>query len=261
MLSSNAGIAEINDRVAESVAAEHSEEGIASASNSEIGSPLADRNSRIARNDRRWIALPTENEFENSSDTMTARDVESGANTWEGKLARFTQVAEQRRAQFLWLAQRITHDLNEAEDVVQEALFKAFKYLPQFRGESQMSTWLVVIVKNAGREWVRNQKGRVYLSMEHAHNPDEEPIVREFTDPEKDPEQRFVHKEMNEILHTEIERLNSACKSTIQMCAIEESSHREAANALGVSLAAVKSRVFRGKRLLKRAVCLRTGAS
>jgi len=65
---------------------------------------------------------------------------------------------------------------------------------------------------------------------------------------------------MNDILHSEIERLNSICKSTIQMCAIEESSHREAANALGVSVAAVKSRVFHGKRLLKRAVCLRTGA-
>jgi RNA polymerase sigma-70 factor (ECF subfamily) len=96
--------------------------------------------------------------------------------------------------------------------------------------------------------------------LEHARNPDEEPIVLEFRDPAKDPEQRFVRKEMNEILHSEIQRLNSVCMSTIQMCAIEESSHREAANALGVSVAAVKSRVFRGKRLLKRAVCLRTGA-
>jgi RNA polymerase sigma-70 factor (ECF subfamily) len=95
--------------------------------------------------------------------------------------------------------------------------------------------------------------------MEHARNLDEEPIVREFTDPERDPEQRFVRKEMNEILHSEIERLNSLCKSSIRMCVIEESSHREVANALGVSVAAVKSRVFHGKRLLKRAICLRTG--
>jgi RNA polymerase sigma-70 factor (ECF subfamily) len=83
--------------------------------------------------------------------------------------------------------------------------------------------------------------------------------VLEFRDPARDPEQRFVHKEMDEILYSEIQRLNSVCKSTIQMCAIEECSHREAANALGVSVASVKSRVFRGKRLLKRAVCLRTG--
>jgi RNA polymerase sigma-70 factor (ECF subfamily) len=88
-------------------------------------------------------------------------------------IGKFTRVAEQRRAQLLWLAQRITHDRDEAEDIVQEALFRAFKNLPQFRGESQIGTWLCVIVKNTGREWLRNQKGRVYLSMEQAHNPDE----------------------------------------------------------------------------------------
>jgi DNA-directed RNA polymerase specialized sigma24 family protein len=65
---------------------------------------------------------------------------------------------------------------------------------------------------------------------------------------------------MHDILHSEIECLNSVCKSTIQMCAMEENSHREGANALGVSVAAVKSLVFHGKRLLNRAVYLRTGA-
>jgi len=44
------------------------------------------------------------------------------------------------------------------------------------------------------------------------------------------------------------------------MCAIDESSYREAADALGVSVAAIKSRVFRAKQMLKRAVCVRTGA-
>ena len=230
------------------------------ACNSGIDGPTADEYCGIAEQAPAWITLPAERRIESFSNAMAPPKIESGVSTFEGKLVKFTQVAEQRRAQLLWLAQRITHDRDEAEDVVQEALFRAFKNLPQFRGESQIGTWLCVIVKNMGREWLRNQKGRQFLSMEHAHNPDEEPVAREFPDPGRDPEQRFVRKEMNDILHSEIERLNSICKSTIQMCAIEESSHREAANALGVSVAAVKSRVFHGKRLLKRAVCLRTGA-
>jgi len=197
--------------------------------------------------------------MESHSNKMAPQAIEFEVGTWEGKLVKFTQVAEQRRAQLLWLAQCITHNRDEAEDLVQEALFRAFKNLPQFRGDSQIGTWLCVIVKNAGREWLRSNKGRVFISLEYARNPDEEPIVREFTDPERDPEERFVCKEMHEILHSEIERLNSVCQSTIQMCAIEETSHSDAANALGVSVATVKSRVFRGKQLLKRAVSLRTG--
>jgi RNA polymerase sigma-70 factor (ECF subfamily) len=259
MLLSRAGIPDREDTPAPSLAAEQGEPEVAFACNSGINGPTVDKYCGIAEQDREWITLPVERGIENFSNTMTTPDVESGASTWDAKLVTFTQVAEQRRAQLLWLAQRITHDRDEAEDVVQEALFRAFKNLPQFRGESQIGTWLGVIVKNTGREWLRNQKGRVYLSLEHARNPVEDPIAREFPDPRRDPEQSFVHKEMNDILLSEIDRLKSVCKSTIQMCAIEESSHREAADTLGVSVAAIKSRVFHGKRLLKRAVCLRTG--
>ncbi len=259
MLLSSAGVPDREDTSALPLAAEQDEPEVAFACNSGISGPTVDQYSGIAEQDPEWITLPAERGIENISNTMTAQDVESGASTGDGKLVTFTQVAEQRRAQLLWLAERITHDRADAEDVVQEALFRAFKNLPQFRGESQIGTWLGVIVKITGREWLRNRKGRVSFSLEHARNPDEEPIALEFSDPGRDPEQRFVRTEMNEILHSEIERLNSVYKSTIRMCALEESSHREAANALGVSVAAVKSRVFHGKRLLKRAVCLRTG--
>jgi len=260
MQSCNVATPEINNMAAVSAAAEHSEAAAASACKSEIRRPSLDGHSGIARNDRKWVTFPAETGFEDTSSTMTAQVVESGASTWDGKLVTFTQAAEQRRAQLVWLAERITHDRADAEDVVQEALFRAFKNLPHFRGESHIGTWLGVIVMNTGREWLRNRKGRVYFSLEHALNPGEEPITLELPDPGRDPEQCFVRKEMNEILHSEIERLNSVCKSTIRMCAIEESSHREAANALGVSVAAVKSRIFHGKRLLRQAVCLRTGA-
>src|ERR1035438_7516256 len=151
MLICNAGIAEMTDKAAVPAAAEHREVAADSAYNSEIRRPAVDRTSRITRNDRKWITLSAENEFEDASSTMTAKDVESVASSWKGKLVTFTQVTEQRRAQLLWLAQRITRNHDEAEDVVQEAIFRAFKRLPQFGGESQISTWLGVIVKNTGQ--------------------------------------------------------------------------------------------------------------
>jgi RNA polymerase sigma-70 factor, ECF subfamily len=193
------------------------------------------------------------------SSTMTVSGVKSGPAVREGKLERFMQVAEQRRAQLLWYAQRFTNNREEAEDIVQEALLKAFKNLPQFRGESHMGTWLYVIVQNAGREWLRNRKGKTYLPLEYVRNRDDEPLVLDLPDPGRNPEQFCERREMERILLSEIDKLNSVCKRAIQMCALEELSHLEAANVLGVNVFTMKSRIFHGKRMLKRAICLRTG--
>jgi RNA polymerase sigma-70 factor (ECF subfamily) len=260
MQSCKAGVAKMIDKTAVPEATARSRAGVDSGFKSRITRPAVDRNSRIARNVREWMTLPDGNGFEDVSSTMTAADVESRPSAWDERLATFAQVAEQSRAQLLWLARRMTRDRDEAEDIVQEALLRACKSLPRFRGESQMSTWLSVIVKNAGREWLRGRKGRVYLSLEYVCIPGDDPIAREFPDKGIDPEQRCMNKEMNDILLSEIEILNSVCKNTIKMCAIEEGSHREAANALGVSVAVVKSRMFRGKKILKRVVRMRTAS-
>ncbi len=191
---------------------------------------------------------------------VSAADTESWQDAWDGKLAAFLQVVQQRRAQLLRLAQRFAISRDGAEDIVQEALLKAFKHLPQFRGESQMSTWLGVIVLNAGREWVRKRKGRVFLPLEYVRNEDDDPIVFDLPDPGRDPEQSCEHREMEKILLSEIDKLNSVSKRPIQMCALDGFSHLEAANALGVNVFTIKSRIFNGKRMLKRRVCLRAGA-
>jgi len=190
---------------------------------------------------------------------VAAADVEPAPPACEGRLVAFRQLAEQRRAQLLWQAQRMTKNREEAEDIVQEALLKAFKNLPKFRGESQMGTWLGAIVQNAGREWLRRQKGRVYLSLEYVSNGDVGPRVYDCPDPGRNPEQHLERAEMDSILISEIDKLNSTCRCAIQLCALQEISHQEVANALGLTVVAIKSRVFHGKQMLKTAVRRRTG--
>jgi RNA polymerase sigma-70 factor (ECF subfamily) len=259
MLNCNAEIAEMTDPAAASLTPEHGQPAVASACNFEIAGPMADEYGAVAGKNPDPITVFEGRGFEDMSNSMNAAEVESGLTAWSGRLATFVQVAEQNRRQLLWLAQRMTGDRDEAEDVVQEALLRAFKSLPRFRGESQMATWLGVIVNNAGREWLRDRKGRVFLSLEYVRNPDDQPILMDFPDPGRNPEQCCVRKEIDDILLSEIDGLNSVCKNTIKMCAIEESSHRETARALGVTVGAIKSRIFHGKRMLKRAVNMRTG--
>jgi RNA polymerase sigma-70 factor (ECF subfamily) len=177
----------------------------------------------------------------------------------DGNLAKFTQVAEKHRAQLLWLAQRITPQREEAEDIVQEALLKAFRSLAQFRGDSQMSTWLRAIVQNTARDWLRNQKGRVQLPLEQTRTEDGTTVALDFPHPGESPEERCEREEIERILRREIKKLNSVSQRALQMCVLEELSHRAAAHALNISVITVKSRVFSGKQRLKRAVCMQLG--
>lgn len=189
----------------------------------------------------------------------TGKPVESGATTLEDTLKAFMQVVEQRRAQLLWQAQHFTNSREEAEDIVQEAVFRAFKNLPHFRDEAKMGTWLHVIVKNIGREWLRKKKGRTNLPLEYARSKDDEHIVFDLPDPGQNPEQCCERREIEGILLSAIDELNSVCKRTIKMCVLEELPHFEAANVLGKNAFTMKSQNFHGKRMLKRAISLRTG--
>jgi RNA polymerase sigma-70 factor, ECF subfamily len=177
----------------------------------------------------------------------------------EDKLVRFIQAAEKHRAQLLWLAQRITPQREEAEDIVQEALLKAFRSLAQFRGDAQMSTWLRAIVQNTARDWLRNQKGRVLLPLEQTRSSEGSAMLFDFPHPAENPEEHCERKELEWILRREIRKLNSVSRRALQLCVLEEFSHRTAARALNISVITVKSRVFSGKQRLKRAVCMQLG--
>ncbi|HEV2174738.1 MAG TPA: RNA polymerase sigma factor [Nitrospira sp.] len=172
---------------------------------------------------------------------------------------RFERIVEQHRTQLLWLAHQITNDREDAEDIVQEALLKGFKNLAQFREESQMGTWLGAIVRNIGRDRLRSRAGRVYLPLEHLASREDDPVPLDFPDVRPNPEQHFEILEMDNILLSKIEELKSVSRRAIQLCSLEELAHAEAAKALGLSVAAIKSRIFNGKRTLRRAICLRTG--
>jgi RNA polymerase sigma-70 factor, ECF subfamily len=188
-----------------------------------------------------------------------AVELEPGLTVTDDKLVTFAQTAEKHRAQLLWLAQRITPQREEAEDIVQEALLKAFRNLAQFRGDAQMSTWLRAIVQNTARDWLRNQKGRVQLPLEQTNPADGATMLFDFPHPAENPEDRCERKELEWILRSELKKLNSVSRRAIQLCVLEELSHRAAAHALNVSVITVKSRVFSGKQRLKRAVRVHIG--
>lgn len=123
-----------------------------------------------------------------------------------------------------------------------------------------MSSWLGAIVQNTAHEHLRSRRGRVFLSIEFLNKEDNEVVEIDLPDPGKNPEEIWQSKEMENILREEVGKLGLVCRRAIEQCMLEEQPQQVAARSLNLSVATMKSRVFRGKRILGRAVSRRLSA-
>lgn len=183
---------------------------------------------------------------------MVSANLETDGMHWDSKVADFVEAAEQRRPHLVRLARRVTPCIEEAEDIVQEALLRAYRNLPRFRGEARMTTWLQAIVQNAAREWLRQKKNVLLLPIERQGDAENAPF--EFPDPGRTPEESCQRAEMRSILRREMEKLSAGCRRAVQLCIFEEASQRAAAQEMNVSVVAVKARIFTAKRLLRESI-------
>ena len=174
----------------------------------------------------------------------------------ETRLAQFVDAAERYRAQLLWIATRITSRREEAEDIVQHALLKAYVNLCKFRGESQMKTWLRAIVQNTAHEYMRNQRGRKFVPLECVPFHDGVCDDLDLPDPSMNPEERYEQIERKEIVSGVVGRMDPGNRRVLEMCVFEELPYIQVATFLNVSLSTVKSRMFRSRRLLREAISI-----
>jgi RNA polymerase sigma-70 factor (ECF subfamily) len=192
--------------------------------------------------------------------TLSAREVNLDAAMPDGRIQEFLETAERRRPQLLRMARRLAQSNEDAEDILQEAFMKAYKALARFRGESQMSSWLGAIVQNTAHEHIRSRRGRVFVSIEYLSKKDNEVVEIDLPDPGKNPEEIWESREMQNIVREEVGKLGHVCRRAIEMCVLDERPQLTAARSLNLSTATMKSRVFRGKRILARSVSRRLTA-
>jgi RNA polymerase sigma-70 factor (ECF subfamily) len=191
---------------------------------------------------------------------LSAMEVETDIPMMRGRIEEFLETAERRRPQLLRMARRLTQCNEDAEDILQEAFMKAFKALSKFRGESQMSSWLGAIVQNTAHEHLRSRRNRVFVSIEYLCKQDNEVVEIDIPDPGRNPEETWQAREMENILREEVGKLGHVCRRAIEMCVLEESPQLAVAGSLNLSVATMKSRVFRGKRILGRSISRRLAA-
>jgi RNA polymerase sigma-70 factor (ECF subfamily) len=134
---------------------------------------------------------------------------------------------------------------NDAEDVTQEVFAKVSQALPQFRGDSSLSTWIYRIATNTAYDRLRS------LSAQRAG---EVPVdsVAPVQDPSTGVEQKLVRTEMNDCIGEYIARLPASYRSVVVLSEHEGLTNQEIADALGVSVATVKIRLHRARARLKK---------
>src|ERR671926_766425 len=169
----------------------------------------------------------------------------------EGDSRAFNDLVRRYEGKIFRLAQHITQNREDAEDVLQETFLKAYEHLDQFKGDSKFYTWVVRIAVNQALMKLRRRKTDKSVSLDEQIDTGEDTLVREIAAWGEDPEQRFSREELGEILDTAIQSLEPPYRSVFVLRDIEDLSTEETADALGLSIPAVKSRLLRARLQLR----------
>jgi RNA polymerase sigma-70 factor (ECF subfamily) len=149
-------------------------------------------------------------------------------------------------------AQVLRHP-QDSEDAVQDGLMAAFRHLNQFQGRAKFSTWLHRIVVNAALMKLRHRKRELTItSIDEKFENDEVNFESLIPDWRRNPEEEYWDTECSSLLTESIRDLPPRYRAVIQMCDIEGLMEKEAAQRIGILIGVVKSRRYRGRRMLLR---------
>jgi len=180
-------------------------------------------------------------------------DEELVAAAKNGERPAMEELLSRYREQVCRIVCRRTENIEEAEDVVQEAMLRAFVNIGRFRGDARFSSWLATIAVNVAISMKRKQGRTRWVYIDHLTSLNHERSLWALTDPGPTPEQCFRQKEHHKLLMQKVHKLRAKYRTTLIALTLEELSIEEAAQALGITCAAVKSRLHRARRMLSEA--------
>lgn len=146
---------------------------------------------------------------------------------------------------------RMVGNGQDAEDALQDSLLKAYLHLDQFRGTSSFSTWLHRIAINSALMLLRKRKVLAVISSDRNEDDPSSRDAWDVPDRSPNPEEIFAKRQSREGLSNAVDRLPSSFRSVIDRVYEEECSVQEAADAIGISVAATKSRLWRARLMLR----------
>jgi RNA polymerase sigma-70 factor, ECF subfamily len=187
-----------------------------------------------------------------SLDDRTAKDKTLVIAAKNGDSQAFEILVQRYRMKMLRVARRFTRNATDAEDIVQQSFQKVFLHLRQFEGHSSFSTWLTRIAMNEALMSIRRKSNTVEISLEQSLPEHRATVSMDLPDSRLNPEDSCSQREQKEILSAALNELTPAVRKAIELRDLGELSTEETARVMGLSITAVKARVFHGRKQLQK---------
>jgi RNA polymerase sigma-70 factor, ECF subfamily len=169
----------------------------------------------------------------------------------QGDSAAFEVLCKQSANTVFRVARRIMRNDEDAEDVVQESFERAFIHLKSFKGDSRFSTWLSRIAINAALMKLRKKDHLRDVSLDESPEPEQPSSRIDVEDQGPNPEQLYAQRERQRILSEAMSDLTPGMRKAFELRELDERSTEETARMMGISVGAVKARLFHGRRKLR----------
>ena len=144
----------------------------------------------------------------------------------------------------------------DAEEVVQEAILKAFKAIGSFRAEAKFSTWLIQITMNEARMKLRKDRRHLYESLDQPKKGEDDGdyVPRDFADWREIPSEALENARLREALKKGLASLSAKYRQVLILRDIQHLNIAETAKLIGISESAVKTRLLRARLMMRDAL-------
>jgi RNA polymerase sigma factor (sigma-70 family) len=182
------------------------------------------------------------------SDTDLVHDIAANDH------AAFERLMRRYNSRLFRIARAILKDDAEAEDAVQDAYLEAFRHIGEFRGQSQVATWLTRIAINQALMRLRRHKRERVVVPFPGDTGGTAPQTEVIDQKAESPAAATLRAEIRNVVETRIDELPPAFRAVFIMRDVEEMTVQETAECLGIPPATVRTRLFRARALLRDAL-------
>ena len=180
--------------------------------------------------------------------------------TWEPQAtngadhAEFQKLIARTQRQAYNIAYRMTGNRDDAEDLTQEAYLRAYRSFATYNRQMPFESWFFRILSNLFIDLLRRRPKQKPLSLDQSMSDEEndDNLLLQLPDENSNPERNLLETVMDEKLQTALARLPEAFRVAVLLCDVEDKSYEEIADIMGSSIGTVRSRIHRGRSLLRR---------
>lgn len=187
----------------------------------------------------------------NPAQAGASREQELIERVQRGQHELFYELVRPYERRVFAAAMAILRNQTDAEDVVQEAMLKALRGIRQFRAEARFSTWLIQITVNEALMRRRRQRSGMMEGIDDHRDEEGDYTPRDFADWREIPSEALERKEIRQRLANALASLDQKYREVFVLRDMEQFNIQETADALGISIASVKTRLLRARLMLR----------